>query len=138
MLKDKVIVVTGGAGLLGKQFCKEIISNGGIAIIADISEDLGVKAQIEIDPTGSHSLFVLMDITSKESISSAIKQIHSKYGKINALVNNAYPRTKNWCKNNFYHLDFEDFCENMRLQLGGYVLTSQQFVPYFKEQGGGL
>lgn len=137
MLKEKIIVVTGGAGLLGRQFCREIINNRGIAIIADISEELGAKVQAEIDPTNSNSFFVAMDITSKESIALAIEQIHSKYGKIDALVNNAYPRTKNWCKNNFYNMDFEDFCENMRLQLGGYVLTSQQFALYFKKQGFG-
>lgn len=137
MLKDKIIVITGGAGLLGKQFCKEIIDKGGIAIIADISQELGEKAQQEIDPTKSHSLFVSMDITSKDSIALAIEKIHSEYRKIDALVNNAYPRTKNWCKNNFYNMNFEDFCENMRLQLGGYVLTSQQFALYFKNQGYG-
>lgn len=137
ILINKVIIVSGGAGLLGKQFCQEIIANGGIAIIADISEELGLKAQAEIDPSASRSFFVTMDITSKESISLAIEKIHRKYGKIDALVNSAYPRTKSWCKHNFYNMDFDDFCENMRLQLGGYVLTSQQFALYFKRQGYG-
>ena len=38
MLKDKVVVVTGGAGLIGKEFIKAIVENNGIAIIADINE----------------------------------------------------------------------------------------------------
>ncbi len=38
MLKDKVVVITGGAGLIGKEFVKAVIENGGIAIIADINE----------------------------------------------------------------------------------------------------
>lgn len=137
MLTNKIVVVTGGAGLLGRQFCKKIIDNKGIVIIADISNDLGLKVQKEIDPDMSQSLFVPMDITSKESISQAIEQIHHKYGRIDSLVNNAYPRTKQWGETNFYTLDFEDFCENMKLQLGGYVLTSQQFALYFKKQGFG-
>lgn len=137
MLTEKVVVVTGGAGLLGKQFCKEVVKHNGIAIIADISQEMGTKAQREIDPEEKQTLYVNLDITSQKNIAQAIEKIHQRYGKIDALVNNAYPRTKNWGKNNFYNFDFEDFCENMRLQLGGYTLTSQQFALYFKNQGFG-
>ena len=42
MLKDKVIVITGGAGLIGKEFVKSIIENNGIAIIADINEQIAL------------------------------------------------------------------------------------------------
>ena len=137
MLKDKVIVVTGGAGKLGKSACQAIIENHGIAIIADISKENGGRVQQEIDPSKQYSQVVVMDIISKQSIVQTINEIHQKYGKIVALVNNAYPYTKNWGKNNFYNFDFEDFCENMKLQLGGYVLTSQLFTLYFKKQGFG-
>lgn len=137
MLKDKVIVVTGGSGLLGRQFCEEIVKQGGIAVIADISQEMGEKVQALIDPTKTRSLFVNLNVTSKESINKAIETIYGKYEKIDALVNSAYPRTSNWGKTNFYEMDFDDFCENMRLQLGGYVLTSQIFTHYFKKQGFG-
>ncbi|WP_027327689.1 oxidoreductase [Helicobacter pametensis] len=137
LLQNKVIVITGGAGLIGRSISQAIIQQGGTVVIADISEELGLKVQTEIDPTRSRSLFVTMDITSQANITQTIEKIHQHYGRIDALVNNAYPRTKNWGKNNFYHFDFEDFCENMRLQLGGYVLTSQQFALYFKNQGFG-
>lgn len=137
MLKDKIIVVTGGAGLIGRGFCRSIIQNGGIAVIADISEEMANQTIQQIDPKRMNSFFVKLDVTSKDSIEQAIKNIHTKYGKIDALVNNAYPRTKNWGKNNFYNFDFEDFCENVKLQLGGYVLTSQKFALYFKKQGFG-
>ena len=41
MLKDKVVIVTGGAGLLGKEFIKAIVEQKGIAIIADINKQIG-------------------------------------------------------------------------------------------------
>ena len=41
MLKDKVVVVTGGAGLIGQEFVKAVIEQNGIAIIADINEEMG-------------------------------------------------------------------------------------------------
>lgn len=137
MLKNKVVVITGGAGLIGKQFCDAIIKNNGTVIIADISEDAVQQIIQNIDPDALQSLCIKMDITSKESINKAVEIIHKKYGKIDALVNSAYPRTASWGKNDFFEMDFEDFCANLRLQLGGYVLASQQFSTYFKKQGYG-
>ena len=39
ILEGKVVVITGGAGLIGKEFAKAVISQGGIAVIADIDEE---------------------------------------------------------------------------------------------------
>ena len=48
MLKDKVVLVTGGAGLIGQEFIRAVIENNGIAIIADINESLGLSVKNEI------------------------------------------------------------------------------------------
>jgi len=77
-----------------------------------------------------------MDITSITSLQKSIEYCHDKYGKIDALVNNAYPRNKNYGRH-FFDVEYEDFCENINLNLGGYFLTSQQFAHYFKKQGFG-
>ena len=45
MLKDNVVVVTGGAGLIGQEFTKTIVKQNGIAIIADINKELGKKVK---------------------------------------------------------------------------------------------
>lgn len=131
-LKSKVIVVTGGSGLLGSAFIKEISQQGGVPIIADLSRERGEKLQGEVD----NSFYVEMDITSKSSIDSAISLLESKYGKIDALVNCAYPRNKNFGRH-FDEIEYEDFCENLGMHLGGYFLTSQRFVRYFLKQGYG-
>ena len=138
MLKNKVVVITGGAGLIGKEFVHAVIEQNGIAIIADINEEIGDK----IKDTLSHELntkqidFVKLDITSKESLQNAIAHLDQKYGKIDALVNNAYPRNKNYGKH-FFDVEYADFAENISLNLGGYFLASQQFARYFQTQGYG-
>jgi len=130
MLKNKIVVITGGAGLIGQEFVKAVVKNNGIAIIADTNKKLAKKLVTRnID-------FVKMDITSKKSIKNTIKYLKNKYGKIDALVNNAYPRNKNYGKH-FFDVKYKDFCENTNLNLGGYFLTSQQFAKYFKKQGYG-
>lgn len=146
MLKNKVVVITGGCGLIGQELTKTVIQNNGTAVIADINENLGYKVcetilrELEISDSmlENHKQihFIKLDITSKKSIKESIKFLHDKYGKIDALVNSAYPRNKNYGRN-FFDVEYEDFCENVNLQLGGYFLTSQQFALYFKKQGFG-
>jgi NAD(P)-dependent dehydrogenase (short-subunit alcohol dehydrogenase family) len=79
---------------------------------------------------------VKTDITKKGSILRAIKKIEKKFNKIDALVNNAYPKNKNFGRK-FENVEYGDFCENINLHLGGYFLCCQQFAEYFKKQGNG-
>ena len=138
MLKDKVIVITGGAGLIGKEFVKSIIENNGIAIIADINEQIGldVKENLSKELNTKNIDFIQLDITSKESLNKCINHLDKKYKKIDALVNNAYPRNKNYGRH-FFDVEYEDFIQNLSLNLGGYFLTSQCFSNYFKKQSYG-
>ena len=93
-IKDKVIVVTGGSGLIGRSFIEAIINEGGIAIIADIDSSLGYsfKNDLRLKLDTKNIDFVKLDITSKLLLAESIKYLDKKYGKIDALVNNAYPR----------------------------------------------
>ena len=110
MLKDKVVLVTGGAGLIGQEFIRAVIENNGIAIIADINESLGlsVKNEISLELNTTNVDFVKLDITSSKSIIKCISFVKNNYSKIDALVNNAYPRNKNYGK----HF----FLENLKFQ----------------------
>ncbi|MFX4233896.1 oxidoreductase [Aliarcobacter butzleri] len=138
MLKNKVVVITGGAGLIGKEFVKAVVENNGVAIIADINEEIGLKVKEDLSKElNSSSIdFVKLDITSKESLNTCIDYLDKKYKRIDALVNNAYPRNKNYGKD-FFEVEYSDFVENTGLNLGGYFTASQQFAQYFKSQGYG-
>ena len=141
MLKDKVIVITGGAGRIGSEFAKSVIENSGIAIIADINEDFANKTIERISKEleekkcdiSSKILFFNIDISSKKSIKTLIENLHKEFGKIDALVNNAYPRSRNYGKK-FFEIEMEDFNEFLNLHLGGYFNISQHFIKYFLEQ----
>lgn len=134
LLKDKIIIVTGGAGLLGRDFCKMIVENGGTAIIAEYNTILAEEVKNEI---GNEKLFVEeIDITSKNSILDLLDKLNLKFGRIDALVNSAYPRNKNYGKH-FFDVEYDDFCENLGMNLGGYFLSSQLFAKYFYKQGYG-
>ena len=138
MLKDKVIIITGGAGLVGQEFVKAVTEQHGVSIIADINEEVGTQAQAQLSSElGSSRIdFVRLDITSKESIAAMVDALHSRYGRIDALVNNAYPRNKNYGRH-FFDVEYADFCDGLNLNLGGYFLTSQKLAGYFQKQGHG-
>jgi len=138
MLNNKVVVITGGAGLIGQEFVKTVVEQNGIAIIADINEEVGieVKNNLSKELNTTNIDFIKLDITSKESLIKGINYLDNKYKRIDALVNNAYPRNKNYGKY-FFDVEYKDFVENIGLNLGGYFTTSQQFAQYFQEQGYG-
>ncbi|MGZ3867192.1 MAG: oxidoreductase [Bacteroidia bacterium] len=133
-LKDKVVVITGGCGLLGKTFVEAALNNNATVIAADISEEQLKKLTAEIKNDKLYSAKI--DITSEASIKSLIADVKTKYGRIDAIVNNAYPRNKAY-GNDLEKVTYKDFCENVDLHLGGYFLCMQQFAMFFKEQGHG-
>jgi len=138
-LKNKIVVITGGAGLIGKSFVTAVVENGGTAIIADIDEISGNKVKDEISKElGTDKIdFIKVDTTSKESIQGMIEVITNKHKVIDALVNNAYPRNKNY-GNKFEDVTYEDFCENLNLHLGGYFLMSQEISRVMVNQKRGV
>ncbi|MEI6522770.1 MAG: oxidoreductase [Bacteroidota bacterium] len=125
ILENKVIVVTGGSGLIGKAIVNEIESNGGIAINADISN------QNESD---SNKYF--LDITSEKSIRELIDTILNKFGKLDGWVNNAYPRTADWGVK-FEKIPFESWQKNVDMHLNGYFLCSKLIIEQMVVQNYG-
>ena len=133
-LQNKVVVLTGACGLLGKTFVKALIENNARVVATDIDE-VKLKDLMEEIKHPNLSICVL-SITVKESIQSALDFIYQKQGKIDVLINNAYPRNKNY-GTDLESVQYADFCENNDMHLGGYFLTMQQFSLFFKQQGFG-
>ena len=137
MLRDKVIVVTGGAGRLGRAFVRSVAEEGGTAVVADIDANAATGVAEEIGSAYPGLVeAVHLDITSLDSLGTLIAQLRKRYGRIDAVVNNAYPRNSNYGRK-LEEVTYADFCENVSLHLGGYFLVAQQFALFFREQGGG-
>lgn len=137
-LTDKVVVVTGGAGLLGQSFAHAICDAAGTCIIGDVDDASAEDACVAVFKRNPQANVdsVNLDISSRSSIETAIASLDKKYGRIDALVNNAYPRNKSYGRK-FFEVEYADFCENISLNLGGYFLASQSFARYFITQGHG-
>lgn len=136
MLSEKVIVVTGGAGLLGRRFCTAVAEQGAFVIVADLNLASAERVAEEIKATGGRADAAALDITDTVSVEDLIASLHARHGHIDAVINNAYPRNKNWGRK-LEEVTYGDFCENVSLHLGGYFLVAQKFAMYFRTQGGG-
>jgi NAD(P)-dependent dehydrogenase (short-subunit alcohol dehydrogenase family) len=136
LLNKKIIVVTGGAGLLGRSFCSAIVAQGGIPIIADLDLASAEAVAEKLKANGGKAEAAVLDITDSVSVDNLITSLDERYGRVDAVINNAYPRGKNygrWLED----VDYSDFCENVSMHLGGYFLIAQKFALYFRAHNGG-
>lgn len=129
--KNKVALVTGGLGLIGKEIARGLNDFGASVCVADINERQmkGFKNLAAVN-------FQQLDITSEDSIRQTIEAVIKQYKKIDILVNCAYPRTGDWgtkCES----VSFDSWKINVNSQLGGYFLCCQKVAEQMKFQRGG-
>ena len=137
-LKDKTVIVTGGAGLLGSAFSKVCAEYGANVVIVDIDGGKTNKLieQIKKETGNNDIIFQKCDITNIEAIQDLINATLNKFKRIDALVNNAYPRNKNYGRR-LEDVSFEDFCENVNTHLGGYFLITKEISKIMMKQNYG-
>ena len=123
-LTDKIIIVTGGSGLLGTSIVEKLRQEGATALNVDIQ-------QSEED---NH--FYPCDLTQEQSIKDLIQKIIKDHGRIDGLVNNAYPRTKDWGLK-FEDIPFGSWRENVDIQLNAYFLMSQEVLKLMVNNNNG-
>jgi NAD(P)-dependent dehydrogenase (short-subunit alcohol dehydrogenase family) len=85
-LKDKVSIVTGALGLIGKKHCEALADAGSSVIVADIDEDKAVEFAASL---GRDHLGIGLDVTNPESIRRLKAIVLEQYGGLDVLVNNA-------------------------------------------------
>ena len=89
-LKDKVAVITGGAGIICSTLAKSLAANGVKTVILDLNIDAAteVARQIEME-FNTPSIGISASVLDKASLQAALKEIHDKFGAIDILVNGA-------------------------------------------------
>jgi NAD(P)-dependent dehydrogenase (short-subunit alcohol dehydrogenase family) len=85
-LKDKVVVVTGALGLLGRNHCIALCKAGASVIVADLNEE---KCADFAAKSLKNAIGIHLDVTRKESIKELVHNVVQMYGRIDVLVNNA-------------------------------------------------
>ncbi len=132
-LENKVVIVTGGASGIGKHICKQLKEVGANVVVSDLSVETG-----EVDGIFN----IKCDITKKISVEEMAKLVFEKYGKIDALVNNAgvnLPRLLIDFRGERpeYELNEKDFDFMVNVNQKGLFLCTQAVVRYMVKEGKG-
>jgi NAD(P)-dependent dehydrogenase (short-subunit alcohol dehydrogenase family) len=88
-LAGRVAIVTGGPGLLGKEFCKTLAEAGAAVVVADINGEAADAAATTLTEAGNQALGVQVDVTNPESVQAMVNKALQVYGRLDILVNSA-------------------------------------------------
>ncbi len=130
-LKGKVSIVTGGYGHLGKSMVESLLLLGSKVIVAGRSKK---KFNEVFDGISNSKLFFHeIDIMSAPDIDSCFSNIHSEFGRIDVLINNAHSAKGNSqeCMND------EDWSYTMEGVIGSVHKSIRSIIPYMREQKSG-
>jgi NAD(P)-dependent dehydrogenase (short-subunit alcohol dehydrogenase family) len=139
-LAGKVIVVTGGTGILGRAFVEGIAAAGGIVGILGRNEKIANERASVINKKGGQALALIADVTNESQLEAACQQMLSAFGKIDGLVNAAggnIPDAVVQPNQDVFELNFQALQEVMQLNLMGSVMPTQVFGKAIKETGSG-
>jgi len=137
-LKDKVIIITGGAQGIGRAYALGTAAEGARVVVADINLEAAQITAGEIEAKGKEALALKTDVSSPESTQEMVEKSVDRFGKIDVLVNNAAILGKiRVTRVPFYELDLDEWDRSIEVNLKGTLLCCRACFPYMKAQGGG-
>lgn len=139
-LAGKVIVVTGGTGVLGGAFVEAIAAAGGVVGILGRNEKIANERANAINQKGGQALALIADVTNESQLESACQQMLAAFGKMDGLVNAAggnMPDAVVQPNQDVFQLNFQALQDVMQLNLMGTVIPTQVFGKAIKKNGSG-
>lgn len=133
-LKDKIIIVTGGAKGIGEGIVKVLAAEGAIPVIVGRNEEDNNKTLQEVEAAGGKAFQVVAELTKPAECEKAVKTILEKAGRIDGLVNNAGVNDGVNLENGNY----EAFMASLHKNLVHYYLMAQYALPELKRSKGAI
>ncbi len=143
-LANKVVVVTGAAGLLGKSHIHAIVSAGGVPVLIDIDESRLKSMVEEFKKTYKADLsHFVVDITDENQVKTCCEHILLKFGHIDGLVNNAANNPKIEAngvneQSRLENFSIKNWQTDIAVGLTGAFLCTKYFGTAIAKQGGSI
>ncbi len=141
-IKDYVVVITGGTGVLGRCIGKYLALNGAKVIILGRKEEVGKSIVENIKKSGGTAEFLKTDVMNKDILQQNCDYILEKYGRVDTLLNAAGGNMAGAVispDQNIFDLKSEEFQKVLNLNLTGTVLPTQIFLkPMVKQNKGSI
>jgi L-fucose dehydrogenase len=133
-LKDKLIIVTGGAKGIGEGIVHVLAKEGAIPVIFGRNEQDNYKVVLAIEAAGGKAHQVVVELTDPASCENAVKTITDKFGRIDGLVNNAGVNDGVGLESG----DYEKFMASLHKNLVHYYVIAHHALPWLKKTKGSI
>ncbi|KEQ19649.1 SDR family oxidoreductase [Endozoicomonas numazuensis] len=133
LVKDRVVIITGAGGGLGKAYAEAFAAEGAKVIVNDINEKAANEVVNAIVAAGGTAVANTNDITDYEESAQIVKQAIDSFGDLHVVVNNA-----GVCRDRmFASLSESDWDRVMSVHLKGHFCIASNAVKYWREQSKG-
>ncbi len=142
-LEGRVALVTGGAGLLGEQFCRTLASAGAAVAVVDLSPEGARRVAESIQAAGGQAHPYTVDITDPAAVRAAVDDIRTRWGRLDVLVNSAALDPKVSAEgavrssSAFEDFPLETWRQALDVNLTGMFIVTQAVARVMSQQGKG-
>ena len=140
-IRDRVVVITGGTGVLGKAIAAHLAEEGAKVVILGRKAEVGNAIVADIKAKGGEAMFLTTDVMDRSKLEQNLADILKAYGRVDALLNAAggnMPGATIGPDGTFFDLKIEEFQRVLELNLTGTVLPTQVFLKPMVEQKKGV
>jgi len=139
-IKDKVVVITGGTGTLGRTISAYLAQQGAKIVIMGRKAEVGNAIVEGIKSKGGEAMYLTTDVVKQDILEQNLTDIVQAYGRVDALLNAAGGNLSGATiapDKTFFDLKVEDFQKVLELNLTGTMLPTQVFLKQMAKQGKG-
>ncbi|MDD6823896.1 MAG: SDR family oxidoreductase [Paraprevotella sp.] len=139
-IKDQVVVITGGTGVLGREIGTYLAHEGARVVLLGRRQDVGEALAEGIRAQGGDAAFYVCDVTDMEMVNGVRDQIVDRYGRVDALLNAAggnMPGATIPPGKTLFDIQVEEFERVLNVNLTGTLIPTQAFLKPMTEAGHG-
>ena len=137
-LKDRVIIVTGGAHGIGRAYCHGLAAEGAKVVVADLDMLAAETVVRNLGELGSDALAVRADVSQAEDVDTMARSAAERFGTVDGLINNAAVfQVPAMSRVPFEQIPIDEWDRLIAVNLRGVFLGCRAVVPYMKAQGRG-
>ncbi|MCG6987157.1 MAG: SDR family oxidoreductase [Gemmatimonadetes bacterium] len=133
-LKDRTVLVTGGAKGIGEAVTRALAAEGALPVVVDRDREAGEALRTELDASGARSALVVADLMEPGACRRAVEEALGVTGRLDAVVNNAGVNDRVSLEEG----TVEDFVRSLRRNLIHYFEIAQYALPALKETRGAI
>lgn len=133
-LQNKVVVITGGGSGIGRSCSFEFAREGAAVVVADLILQGAEDTVQRIQSFGGRAIACKADVSKPDSVMQLVEFTIAKFGRADALINNAAIQVNKSVEDT----SFEEWTEQVSVNLGGVFLCSKYFLPHLRKSRGNI